>query len=80
MTLSDVLKQYDNRDFSVIEYRAITTIQEKDTDVLGGMAAYKNKMLLSLDGDSYHLNDEIVKHELYRDDWLVVYYSMRGKK
>ena len=73
MTLSDVLKQYDNKDFSVIEYRAITTIQEKDTDVLGGMAAYKNKMLLSLDGDSYHLNDEIVKHKLYREDWLVVY-------
>lgn len=73
MTLSDVLKQYGNRDFSVIEYRAITTIQEKDTDVLGGMAAYKNKMLLSLDGDSYHLNDEIIKHKLYRNDWLVVY-------
>ena len=79
MTLSEVLKQYGNRDFPVIEYRAITSIGDKDVDALGGMAAYRDKILFSLDGDSYHLNDEIVKHKLYRDDWLVVYYSMRGK-
>lgn len=73
MTLSEVLKEFDNRDFSLIEYRTITSIDSDDVDILTGTAAYKNKMLMSLDGDSYHLSDKISKYELYRDDWLVVW-------
>lgn len=73
MTLSDVLKLYDNRDFEVIEYRTITSINSNDVDGVVGFATYKNKMLMSIDGDSYHLSDIILKHELYRENWLVVY-------
>ena len=80
MTLSDVLKKFDNRDFPVIEYRSIASIGSNDADVWCGMASYKNKMLTSLDGDSYHLNDEIKKYELFREDWLVVWYDGMWKR
>lgn len=73
MTLKEVLKQYNNKDFDVIEYRTIHSINSNSADVWGGMAQYKNKMLISLDGDTYRLNDEVIKHELYKDNWLVVY-------
>lgn len=72
MTLSDVLKKYNNKD-CIVEYRTITSIDSDDVDVFGGMARYINKMLVSCDGDSYHLNDDIQKYEWYKDDWLVVY-------
>ena len=73
MTLSEVLKKYDNKDFTAIEYRHIISIDSDDVDVLYGFAIYKNKMLMSADGDDYHLSDTILKHELYKDDWLVVW-------
>lgn len=73
MTLSDVLKEYGNRDFNVIEYRKVWSVDSDDVDGLDGMAQYKNKMLISLDGGSYYLKDEIQKHKLFRDDWLVVW-------
>lgn len=73
MTLSDVLKQYGNRDFTAIEYRHVKSIDSDDVDILYGFAAYKNKMLMSVDGDSYHLSDNIIRHELYKDNWLVVW-------
>lgn len=73
MTLSDVLKLYDNRNFDAIEYRHIKSIDSDDVDVLYGFAAYKNKMLISVDGDSYHLSDQVIKHELYKPNWLVVW-------
>ena len=73
MTLSDVLKLYDNRNFDAIEYRHIKSVDSDDVDVLYGFAAYKNKMLISVDGDSYHLSDQVIKHELYKPNWLVVY-------
>lgn len=73
MTLSEVLKKFDNRDFDAIEYRHVKSIDSNDVDVLYGFAAYKNKMLVSVDGDSYHLSDNIIKYELYKDNWLVVW-------
>lgn len=73
MTLSDVLKLYDNRNFDAIEYRHIKSVDSDDVDILYGFAAYKNKMLISVDGDSYHLSDQVIKHELYKPNWLVVY-------
>ena len=72
MTLSEVLRLY-NKEFDVIEYRKIISVDSDDVDVLSGMASYKNKMLISLDGDTYSLNDEIIKHELYKNNWLVVW-------
>lgn len=73
MTLSDVLRKYDNRDFDAIEYRHIKSIDSDDVDVLCGFATYRNKMLMSVDGDTYHLSDQILKHELYKSNWLVVW-------
>lgn len=73
MTLSDVLKQYNNQDFEVIEYRHIKSIDSDDVEILYGFATYKNKMLMSVDGDSYHLSDNVLKHQLYKDNWLVVW-------
>lgn len=71
-TLSEVLKSY-NKDFNVVEYRKIYSVDSDDVDKLLGMAKYVNKMLISLDGGKYSLNDQIVKHELFRDDWLIVW-------
>lgn len=75
MTLNDALKKYNNRDFKCIEYRTNTPSGSPEKDMLAGMAAYKNKMLVSLDGDVYHLSDEIDRYELFQDDWLVVWYE-----
>lgn len=80
MTLSEVLKKFNNRDFNAIEYRTIASIDSDDVDLFIGMAAYKNKMLKSLDGDYYSLNDQIVKYELFQDDWLVVYKETTWRK
>lgn len=73
MTLSEVLKQYNNKDFDAIEYRYMTADDSSSVDNLAGFAAYKNKMLISLDGDTYHLSDNIIKHGLYQENWLVVW-------
>ena len=73
MTLSDVLKEYGNRDFNVIEYRKTWSVDSDDVDGLDGMAQYKNKMLISLDDGEYYFMDEISKHKLFRDDWLIVW-------
>ena len=67
MILKDVLNQLDNRNFPVIEYRS------GNGDYAVGFCKYINKGLVSVDGDSYSLNDNITKYELYRDDWLVVW-------
>ena len=73
MTLSDVLKEFGNKDWDAIEYRKVRSIDSDDVDYLYGFAAYKNKMLMSMDGDGYHLSDNIVKYEQFKDNWLVVW-------
>lgn len=75
MTLGDVLQEYDNRDFTIIEYRVIISIDSDDVDGIAGFCSYLNNELITLDNDTYSLDDEIVKHELYKDDWLVVWYE-----
>lgn len=72
MTVSDILEKNGKKD-CVIEYRDIVSIDSDDVDAFGGMARYVNKMLVSCDGDSYHLSDEIIKYEWFKDNWLVVY-------
>ena len=74
MSLSEVLNEY-NRDFVVIEYRQIRSIDSDDVGLTTGFARYKNKMLQSLDDAPHHLSDEIKNHELFRDDWLIVWYE-----
>lgn len=68
MTLSEVLKKFGNKN-CVIEYRSIIN----NTDAFCGMARYINKMLVSCDGDTYHLSDEVIKYEWFKDDWLVIW-------
>ena len=72
MTLSEVLKKYNNENFDAIEYRHIKSIDSDDVDVLYGFAAYRNKMLMSVDGNNYHLNDQIIKYELYTNNFKLV--------
>ncbi len=79
MTLGEILKEYDNRDFSVIEYRSIISVDSDDVDTLYGFCCYKNGELLNVDGDNYSLDDEIVNHELYKNDWLVVWQDGKIK-
>lgn len=73
MTLRDIIQECDNRDFAVIEYREIISIDSDDVDTVIGFCCFKEGTLLTLDNDTYSLDDEIVKWELYKDDWLVVW-------
>lgn len=72
MKLKDILQDY-NQDFAVIEYRNVISIDSDDVDALEGFCCYKNNELITLDGDTYSEDDEIIKHELYKSDWLVVW-------
>ena len=73
MRLKDVLNEFCNRDFPVIEYRSVRSIDSDDVDYVIGFCKYINCGLVSIDGDSYSLNDPVVKYELFRDDWLIVW-------
>lgn len=73
MRLEEVLQEYDNHDFNVIEYRTIISIDSDDVDELVGFCCYKNGELITLDNDTYSLDDVVVRHELYKEDWLVVW-------
>ena len=73
MILKDILKKFNYRDFTTIEYREVISIDSDDVDVLVGHAAFIGGVLSSLDYDNYSLEDEIIKYELYRTDWLVVW-------
>ena len=75
MTLNDVLKRFNYRDFETIEYRAIISIDSNDVDTLFGFAAFKDGELISVDNDTYSLSDEVVKFELYKPRWLTVWIS-----
>lgn len=72
MTVSDILKDHGQKD-CVIEFRSIISIDSDDVSAFGGMARYVNKMLVSCDGDTYHLSDEVSNYKWFRDDWLVIY-------
>lgn len=73
MILKDILKKFNYRDFTTIEYREIISIDSDDVDVLVGHAAFIDGVLSSLDYDNYSLEDEIIKYELYKTNWLVVW-------
>lgn len=73
MTLNDVLKRFNYRDFETIEYRAIISIDSNDVDTLFGFAAFKDGELISVDNDTYSLSDEIVEFRLRKPSWLTVW-------
>lgn len=73
MTLNDVLKEYDNKDFTVIECRTIISIDSDDVEVTR-FCSYRDKELINLDDDCiYSLDNDVIKYELYKDDWLVIW-------
>lgn len=76
MCLRDILKKL-NRDFKTIEYRTIISIDSDDVDTLFGYCRYIGGELMSLDGDNYDFNDEIIKYQIYKDDWLTVWIDGR---
>lgn len=73
MTLNDVLKRFNYRDFETIEYRAIISIDSNDVDILFGFAAFKDGELISVDNDTYSLSDEVVEFGLRKPGWLTVW-------
>ena len=75
MTLNDVLKRFNYRDFETIEYRTIISIDSNDVDTLFGFAAFKDGELISVDNDTYSLSDEVVEFGLHKPGWLTVWIS-----
>lgn len=74
-TLIEVLNER-NLENTDIMYRTNSPV-EAEEDMLMGYCRYENGNLISLDGDSYCLDDEIVKYEMSKDDngneYLVVW-------
>lgn len=58
MTLGKALKAY-GKEHVVIEYRTYSS----GLNVFAGMCEYKNGELISSDGDSYSLQDELINWE-----------------
>lgn len=78
MTLNDVLKEYNNKDFTVIECRIIISIDSDDVEVTR-FCSYRDKELINLDDDCiYSLDNNVIKYELYKDDWLVIWLESEG--
>ena len=74
-TLIEVLNER-NLENTDIMYRTNSPV-EAEEDMLMGYCRYENGNLTSLDGDSYCLDDEIIRHEMSKDDsdneYLVVW-------
>lgn len=68
MILKDVL----NKPYEYITYRTIINIDGVPSDEFIGCCKYDGKNLISLDGDTYSLEDEIEKYKI-RDDELIVW-------
>lgn len=58
LKLEDIVRGYD---FSYISYR---TYLPDGTDCFIGCCKYINDELISLDGDTYSLKDQILKYEI----------------
>ena len=59
-------------------FKKLSRLNNTDPNDVGtttGFARYKNKMLQSLDTNSHHLSDEVKRHKLFRDDWLIIWYE-----
>ena len=60
MRLGDLIKSIDEN-YITIEYRTYTPGGE---DILAGYCRWNGMQLISMDGDSYSLDDEITKYEI----------------
>lgn len=65
-TLKDILIEQNLENIDIM-YRTNSPI-EAEEDMLMGYCRYENETLISLDGDSYYFDDEVVKYEMSKDD------------
>ena len=74
-TLKDVLTERQLKNIDIM-YRTNSPVDWEE-DMLMGYCRYEDGKLVSLDGDSYYLEDFIVKHEMDTDskgnEYLVVW-------
>lgn len=74
ITLKEILSCYDNKNFETIECRCVWYDENDEFfDELFGFCQYKNGELISLDGDSYSLDDLYIMSEERENGWLTVY-------
>ena len=83
MKLREILQRI-NRDIPFISYRTFVSLNtDDDTDIFAGACEYKDGEIISLDGDSYSLEDEISAYEYDKqNNILAVWYKskwIRGK-
>ena len=80
MTLKDILLK-EQLNSTTIYYRTIITLPDKDDiDILAGACQWNNQTLISLDHDSYSLDDPITRYEVNNDPIkpvLTVWYESK---
>ena len=82
MTVGDLIKK---KDYDYISWRAVVSISpDEEDDIFAGCSKSENGELISLDGDTYSKNTEVLKYEEWEDseegiiNGLTVFY--RGYK
>ena len=65
MKIKDLIK---NKDYDLIEWRVTAPPECDEKDMLFGYCKSENGKLISLDGDSYCENDEIISYEEWSSD------------
>ena len=83
MTVKDAIEKTGFR-FGHIEYRTNAVIDGEEQNIFAGLCSYDGEKLISLDGDSYSLDDQINwakfdKGDMdnNRPDVLTVWYESR---
>lgn len=75
MTLRDILPDHP---IETIMVRANAPLGYRESDMLVGYCSWDGEKLISLDGDSYDLDDEVEKYE-YSDDILTYWEHIEWK-
>ena len=65
-TLKEILNERKLENIDIM-YRTNSPVKTEE-DMLVGYCRYENGNLTSLDSDSYCLDDEIIRHEMSKDD------------
>ena len=72
MILKDLCKP--NQPIDTIQYRCYGPAPIFE-DMVFGYCRWTGSELISLDGDSYSLDDEIIKYQFIDEDFLVIYFE-----
>lgn len=71
MTVLDLIK---NKDYDYIEWRVITP--DDSEEVFMGASKSENGKLISLDGDIYYTNTEVVRYEEWQNTKKNIYNGL----